>query len=343
MRYYLLLLCWVLGLGAVAQPVGWASVDGGTTGGQGKNAVVVENYEQLRNALAEGDTVSRTIYVKGRIDVPMMLRVKRVRNKSIIGLNGASLVNDRYTLHRDSTGTLMLDGCENIVLQNLTLVGPGAFDRDANDNLCVTRSTHIWVDHCDFRDGMDGNFDCNNGSDYITVSWCRFRYLRQPWPKLADDMNDDHNSDHRFSNLWGASDREGPRSQGRLRTTFDHCWWDEGCRARMPFVRFGQIHLLNCLYSSSVATVYVQSRFRSNVLVENCAFVNKPSDVHLFQTPSSSRPEYQDYNIVFRGCLGADDLQQRHGDADYFVPPYAYDAEPASTVEASVRAGATRR
>lgn len=49
---------------------------------------------------------------------------------------------------------------------------------------------------------------------------------------------------------------------------------------------------------------------------------------------------------MFRGSLGADDLQQRHGDADYFVPPYAYDAEPASTVEASVRAGAcgaTRR
>lgn len=41
---------------------------------------------------------------------------------------------------------------------------------------------------------------------------------------------------------------------------------------------------------------------------------------------------------MFRGSLGADDLQQRHGDADYFVPPYAYDAEPASTVEASVRA-----
>lgn len=324
----------------LAQPRGWATMNGGTDGGRGQNPIVVTTCQELVKALGKRDTTRRTIYVKGRIDMPGLQRVKEVSNKTIIGLPGSSLVNDRYTLEKDSSGILYFDRCHNIVLQNLTFLGPGAFDRDANDNLCVSRSTHIWVDHCDFQDGMDGNFDCNSGSDLITVSWCRFRYLKQPWPKLADDDNPDHNSDHRFSNLWGSSDRDTINSQGRLRTTFDHCWWDEGCRARMPFVRFGQIHLLNCLYSSSVASVYVQSRFRSNVLAEGCVFVSKSKNLKLFQTPSSSKPEFQDYNIRFRSCQGADDLEQRHGNTPYFEPPYAYEAQCACQVEATVSASA---
>ena len=339
------LMCWVDALSAPlptdvsAQPVGWASVDGTTTGGRGENPVVVTNFDELRRALASKDTTFQTVYLKGRIDVPGLLRVRGMKNKSVIGLPGSALVNDKYTIKKDETGILMLDDCHNIILQNITFLGPGAFDRDASDNLCLTRSTRIWVDHCDFQDGMDGNFDSNAGSDYITVSWCRFRYLKKPWPKLADDQNDDHNSDHRFSNLWGSSDRD-MRSEGRLRTTFSHCWWDEGCKARMPFVRFGQIHLLNCLYSSSEASVYVQSRFRSNVLVEGCVFTNVPRGNKIFQTPFSSKPEYQDFNIRFRGCIGAEDMEQRHGDADYFTPPYQYTASPASAVEKTVRARA---
>ena len=338
-KVLLLLLATAL-LPAWTQPQGWATVDGMTDGGRGEHPVLVSSFTELELAVPANDTIPRTIYLQGRIRVPGLFGIKRVKNKSIIGLPGSALINDKYTLDKDSTGILMLDGCQNIILQNITFIGPGAFDRDANDNLFVTRSQHVWIDHCDFQDGMDGNFDCNQGSDYITVSWCRFRYLRQPWPKLEDDENDDHNSDHRFSNLWGSSDREGPRSEGRLRTTFDHCWWDEGCQARMPFVRFGQIHLLNCLYSSSVASVYIQARYRSNVLVDRCAFVDRPSQTRLFQIPLSSRPELMDYNIRFSGCLGAEDLSQRHGQAAYFTPPYQFLATKASLVEQAVKAGA---
>jgi hypothetical protein len=84
----------------------------------------------------------------------------------------------------------------------------------------------------------------------------------------------------------------------------------------------------------------VQSRFRSNVLADACVFVKKSKKLKLFQTPSSSRPEYQDYNIRFSNCLGADDLEQRHGDADYFTPPYKYQRQAASEVAATVKAGA---
>ncbi len=328
-----------------AQPVGWASVEGVTDGGRGENPVVVRSYDDLCKALHKGDTVRRTIYIDGQIVVPGLFQLKGICNKSIIGLTGAALVNNKYTLVKDSTGIMELNNCRNIIIQNITFLGPGAFDRDASDNLLVSRSEHIWVDHCDFQDGMDGNFDCNQGSDLITVSWCRFRYLKQPWPKLADDTNDDHNSDHRFSNLWGSSDREGTRSSGKLRTTFDHCWWDDGCRMRMPFVRFGQIHLLNCLYSSNVASVYIQARYQSNILVDACAFINKPKKVHVFQTSANAREGYRDYNIRFRHCLGTENKEERYGDTPYFNPPYKYAADNASFVESLVKqsAGATLR
>jgi len=338
-QYGLTLLLLLGSLGATAQPAGWATVDRMTNGAGGASPVTVTNFKELKKALAKNDTTPRTIYLKGRIVVPKLLTVTGNKNKSVIGLPGAALVNDRYTLAKDSTGILKLDNCENMVLQNITFLGPGAFDRDANDNLLLSRSHHVWVDHCDFQDGMDGNLDCNHGSDYITVSWCRFRYLKDPWPKLADDENDDHNSDHRFSNLWGSSDREGAHSEGKLRTTFVNCWWDEGCRARMPFVRFAQVHLLNCLYSSPVATVYVQARYKSNVLAENCVFTNKPEGIKVFQTPSK-KSLLRDFNIRLRGCIGADDVEQRYGEADYFTPPYPYTATPAAETEQKVKAGA---
>jgi len=338
-----LFLVLLMSLQMWAQPIGWASVNGRTEGGRNQNPQVVTNCQELMKAIGKKDSTYRTIYIKGRIEVPGQQRIQGAKNLSLIGLPGSCLVNDKYTLSKDSTGILYFDRCNNIIIQNITFLGPGAFDRDANDNLCVSRSEHVWVDHCDFQDSMDGNFDCTRGSDYITVSWCRFRYLKKPWPKLADDTNADHNSDHRFSNLWGSSDREGAFSTGKLRTTFDHCWWDEGCKARMPFVRFGAIHLLNCLYTSSEASVYVQARYQSNVLVEASAFTNKPKNGKIFQTPSSAKPAYRDYNIRFRNCLGAADLEQRHGNAEYYEPSYKYQAEPATEVEKTVKgaAGAT--
>lgn len=90
---------------------------------------------------------------------------------------------------------------------------------------------------------------------------------------------------------------------------------------------------------STPRTIYIQARFRSNVLAEGCVF-HLGKDTRLFQTPSSSKPEFRDYNIRFRRCLGADDHEERYGEADYFAPPYDYAAQPVSDVETAVRAAA---
>lgn len=325
------------------RPVGWASVDSVCTGGSDQNPIIVTTWQELNNQFRQYSVEPKTIYINGEITVPRALNMKRMANVTIYGLPGSALINNKYTTRNDSSGILAIDRCSNIILRNITFKGPGAFDRDANDNLTVSRTRHIWVDHCDFQDGQDGNFDCNKGSDYITVSWCRFRYLIKPWPVLPDDTIADHTNDHRFSNLWSSSDGDSIYDKGHLRTTFVNCWWDEGCRTRMPFVRFGKIHILNCAYTSTVLSSVFNVRYLSNFYVENSAFISERSQSRTYSIPSTAP---NTCNITFVGCSGHRDGQVRVGNEPYYIPDYKYNKYPAKYVytvlsDSGTGAGAT--
>jgi pectate lyase len=108
-----------------------------------------------------------------------------------------------------------------VILRNLTFKGPGAYDVDGRDNLFITESDHMWIDHCDFQDAIDGCLDISNGSDLISVTWCRFRYLIAPWAGGSGGSDD-----HRFPNLVGSSDKKDSDA-GKLRVTYACCWWDQ--------------------------------------------------------------------------------------------------------------------
>lgn len=251
-------------------PVGFATVGTTPTGGEGGSYVVVETAADLRDALRQSAPL--TIYIKGNIEVTSMIQTQ-VKNKTILGLPGSALSNPNRTAA--GSGILYFSqGSDNIILRNVTFRGAGAYDVDGRDNLCIHGTTNIWIDHCDFQDGVDGNFDCRSASDYIAVTWCRFRYLIEPLTGGSGGSDD-----HRFSNLWGNSDNT-TSDRGHLRTTFQYCWWDEGCRERMPRVRFGQIHISNCLYKSSVTNYCIGYGTESNVYVEKSAFIgiNKVSE-----------------------------------------------------------------
>jgi hypothetical protein len=71
-------------------------------------------------------------------------------------------------------------GSKNVIVRNLTFIGPGAFDCGGNDGICIDEGTNFWIDHCDFQDGIDGTFDIKGAADNITVSWCKFSYNKAP-------------------------------------------------------------------------------------------------------------------------------------------------------------------
>ncbi len=160
--------------------------------------------------------------------------------------------NDNYESYRNS-GILTLRSCSNIIIRNITFVGPGSIDVGGNDLVsCVQGTKNCWIDHCAFMDGMDGNFDITTRSDFITVSWCTFSYTA-------------HSYMHQNTNLVGYGDRE---ATGFLNVTFAFNWWGTGCKQRMPMARVGKIHLLNNYYSSTTANNCINPRVNSEFLIE---------------------------------------------------------------------------
>ena len=173
----------------------------GATGGGSATPTLVTSASELENALKASG--SKVIIITKDITVTNHISVQAT-NKTLMAVKGVKLISNQQ--NSSSSGILYFKkGSNNIILRNLTFVGPGAYDCDGWDNLCFDGVTKAWVDHCDFQDGCDGNFDSKGLTDNITVSWCRFRYLKSP--KAGGSGGTD---DHRFSNLIGSSSSYTP-------------------------------------------------------------------------------------------------------------------------------------
>ena len=308
------------------RPVGFGQE---ITGGNGHNPVTVKTAQELKDAL--DGTNPTTVYVEGQITLHNTIRVGS--NKTVIGRKGAVISN---TERNDSAGIFLLEGSNNIIIRNLTLKGPGAYDIDANhaDNISLVGAVNVWVDHCDVQDGIDGNMDIVDGSDNICVSWTRFRYLIEPMQGGTGG-----NDNHRNSNLIGGSNKNIDLDGGHLNCTFINCWWGEGCAERCPRVRFGKVHVVNCLYNGNDFTYCVGYGVYSNIYVEKCAFTTESAqDNYLCDYHGDA-----DFNVQVTGCLGVADTLLHLGDNPQFVPTYpyvSYDAAKVESVLTDARTGA---
>ena len=292
------------------RPLGFGEA---ATGGKGGTSITVTTASALKSALK--GTTPLIIYIDGAIEVSSMISAE-TSNKTLLGLPGSYLYNNNRT--SSGSGILYLKRCKNIILRNLTFKSAGAYDVDGNDNLCLDNSTTIWVDHCDFQDGVDGNFDCKAASDNVSVTWCRFRYLIEP--KAGGSGGSD---DHRFSNLWGSGD-SATGDRGHLNTTFQFCAWED-CAGRMPRVRFGKVHLANCYYAPKSGANTVQCGNESSLLLENCHFYGK-------QTPWADYTKNSTFGLKESGCLMEGCTKPDfYGTGSTFTPNYK---TPLTLVEA---------
>lgn len=303
-------------------PSSWGYA-GNVTGGGNATPTLVSNADGLKNALKNSNKV---IIITQNITLTSQISSSK-SNLTIMALPGVKLVNTNQT--KDDSGILYLSG-SNIILRNITFEGPGAYDCDGKDNLTLHDAKNVWVDHCDFQDACDGNFDINGNADNITVTWCRFRYLKQPrsgGPGGADD--------HRFSNLVGSDANDKP-ADGIYNITYGFCWWDEGCKQRMTRCRNALIQYLNCYWNSSVADYYVGPENVSSYF-EGCTFAGKAN---------SAKNIYKGYNgttnyCKFVNCSG--NLPANSGNV--LAPTYSYDQLSAASAKSYVTnacgAGAT--
>ena len=299
------------------------------TGGGSATPVLVSTVDQLKSALNKAS--NKVIIITSNLTFTTMLSVQDGSNITLMGLPGVTLTNLDQT--SSNSGILFFKRYSNVIIRNLTFIGPGAYDCDGNDLLCFENVTTAWVDHCDFQDGCDGNFDNKAKTDNVTVSWCRFRYLKDPKPGGLET------DDHRFTNLLGKSSSDKP-ADGTYNFTWAYCWWDNGCKERMVRCRNASLHFLNCYWNSSVANYYIGPE-NVDAYVEGCYIDGKPASNKIF---------YQNYGgtngVKFINCYAAKGVPSNVSNRSVLTPSYGYTALSATdartmVTNASCGAGAT--
>ena len=279
---------------------GFATQNGGTTGGKGYSEVTVSNVSDLKSYAKAGNKI---IYVKpgtymGPIEVGS--------NVTIYGYQGAIIAQPT------SGSAMKLSGSKNVIIRNLKFKGVGAHDDDDEDCLQVNHeSKNVWIDHVDVYDGHDGNLDITNASDYVTISWTKFSYTSA-------------SSGHQFSNLIGNS-KTKTSDRGHLNVTIHHTWWADGVVERMPRVRFGKVHVANNLFDSKNASYCVRAAVEANIRIEKNVFIGVQKALDLYTS---------DGTITAAQMIGNYEenvKKPQSGTGTAFTPPYSMSLTDVST------------
>jgi pectate lyase len=275
--------------------IGFATENGGVTGGAGGATQTVSTATAFRNAV--GSTSPLVVEVSGMIDLAGSATVRA--RKTIVGLGtDAGIV-----------GTLNISGStvSNVIVRNLTISSP------SGDGISIINGArNIWVDHCTFFDCSDGQLDITQQADFVTVSWCKFNYTT--------------NSGHNFSMLIGSSD-SSTGDRGKLNVSLHHNWWSTLAIERMPRVRFGDVHVFNNYFNAPGNNYCIRATIESEILIENNYFQNVDEPWTLFVTTGTNGLMRAAGNLLVN-CTSTN----TPATDTVFTPPYAYPLRSAAAV-----------
>ena len=220
----------------IAVPDGYATQNGGTTGGGNATPITVSTAAAFQSAVST-DTPA-VIIVNGRLNVG---NVNIRSNKTIVGADNSSGLYG---------GMIRITGT-NYILQNLT-IGPAE-----GDTLEISGATNVFITKCEFYGSTDELCSIVRQADFVTVSWSKFHFP---------------NSDsHSFAHLIGNGDGV-TADRGKLHVTLHHNWYAPGVEGRMPRVRFGHVHIYNNYYNAVGNGYCIGIGVECNIRVENTVF-----------------------------------------------------------------------
>jgi pectate lyase len=291
--------------------VGWATQNGGTTGGAGGATVTVTSLDQLNAAVAV--TGRQIIRVNGNFSCSADVRV--ASDKTILGVgSGSGLTGCGFNI-RD---------VHNVIVRNMriskVLAGNGN-----GDAIHIDHSTNLWLDHNDLSsdldhdiDFYDGLLDITHAADFVTVSW-----------------NILH--DHYKCSLVGHSDSNASEDTGHLRVTYHHNEF-RNCYERNPRVRFGNpVHVFNNYYTFGGGPDHynyaIASTENAGVRVEGNHFENISDPTHLGEGDSDPGNIVASNNVT----VNSGPILTAGGVASI---PYSYTLTTANQVKSAVTAGA---
>ena len=151
---------------------------------------------------------------------------------------------------------------ENIIIRNLSLIGPGAVDIDGAD-LITNQGKHIWIDHCTLVDSQDGALD-SKVCDWATYTYNHFYY-----------------TDRSYSHAYTCGCGWVSNHEMVILMTFACNIWGQKCMRRLPQADDCFIHLVNNYHNCPGNSVGMTINSYSKALVEGnyaAAGVNKPLD-----------------------------------------------------------------
>ncbi len=297
----------VNGLAGLSTPDGFAA---SVTGGAAGPTVTVTTAAALRQYAEAAATSPYVIVVSGTIDLGASGRVNVKSNKTIKGENTASTI----------LGSLTISNATNVIVSNLN-VSANTGDPASNDGITIAASTYVLVTKCTIFDCTDGNLDVINGSDFVTVSWCKFYYTR--------------NNGHNFSNLIGSSD-DDLGAGGQYRVTWHHNWWSTGAMQRMLACRFGGAHMYNNYWDCSGNDYATESRNTAEMLSEHNSYNGVKNPLAKRTALPTDQSKLMTIGNLFNNCTGT----QATTTDIVFSPPYSYPLLDAANVAALVQAGA---
>ncbi|KAF6823747.1 pectate lyase [Colletotrichum plurivorum] len=301
--------------------IGYASTNGGTTGGKGGSTTTVSTLAQFTKAAESSGKLN--IVVKGNISGNVKVRV--ASDKTIVGQKGSKI-----------TGAgLYVKGVKNVILRNLAI---SKVKESYGDAIGIEASTNVWVDHCDVssdlnsgKDYYDGLIDITKGADFITVS---NTYLHDHWKTSLVGHTDSQTSD-----------------KGKLRVTYANNYWNN-VNSRNPSVRFGTVHVYNNYYNKSkrahtslspttnflmltkrqtVGSTGVNTRMGAQVRVESSVFENSSKKVIL-----TADSKQDGYATVSDMSYGGGENTAPKGDFGSSKIPYSYSLFGKGNVKSKV-------
>ncbi|PQE25331.1 pectate lyase protein [Rutstroemia sp. NJR-2017a BBW] len=283
---------------------GYATQNGGTTGGQGGTTTTVSTLAQFTAAVTN-DATARIIVVSGTITGSVQVRVGS--NKSIIGKSGAKLVGIGLYINKS----------KNVIVRNLSIQKVLASNGDA---VGIQAASNVWVDHLDVssdldhgKDYYDGLVDITHASEWVTVSNTYFH-------------------DHFKASLIGHSDSNGAEDTGHLHVTqHNNYWYNLG--SRTPSLRFGTGHVYNSYFKNT--NTGINTREGAQVLVQSNVFANVSKPIE------SADSDDVGYAVALDNDLGGAANTAPAGTIS--TVPYSYSLLGSSKVVAAVVgvAGAT--
>lgn len=177
---------------------GYASLNGGTTGGKGGKTVTVSNFNDLKKAVQSTDPmiviVDGTIKTTDGGDKALSIR----SNKTLMGKDKNAKIYGGISISKE----------KNVIVYNLNIEGVYPNNGPVDGIDISGASTNIWIHHCTIWNAPDGNLDIKKQANYITVSYCKFYYT---------DKNP-----HRLNALISSGGGTQPNDFGILKFTYHH-------------------------------------------------------------------------------------------------------------------------